>query len=382
MNKDLLDKHLEDLMSRLEPGRKNVIVYKGFPLDFIIGVSEVIPFATEPTCRLDNGKIDLRRILNNSRSLVEKIVNNDLPDNCLLLYEEFYLLSRKVDLSVFRGTFILVENDLYNAYPNESTTRTVDFEEEINRNNVDALCDDLFNAFYAYSARAHDINVVQYLQVDHDTQQNVIQLSFFGSLIQDRELIVRDAFEADLGADDTKVLFRSEEYDGLKWQLYLNVWQPNAVRILVNAKVEADEKAARELKCLEALVESVGGRIGVYRLKSISRPGYRAELTEILATHWNSSAFRELSFYEQPAVSEAKLNITQGEIIEDVIAQVEGASGGQSFRDIFLTSPTGSGKSVGGFKFLAQQDDHAGPHKGTASSAPCAAAHSRGFAHA
>ena len=105
MNKSLLNDHLDYLISKVEQGKKCVIVYKGFPLDFINSVAtELIPYATEPGCRVEGQKIDLKKISENSRFLAKKVLDSDLPDNSVMLYEEFYLLSRSLDLSLFRVT--------------------------------------------------------------------------------------------------------------------------------------------------------------------------------------------------------------------------------------------------------------------------------------
>ena len=70
---------------------------------------------------------------------------------------------------------------------------------------------------------------------------------------------------------------------------------------------------------------------------------YRA----ILKQYWGTDAdFRMLDFYKDPASGTETKQISQGEIIGTIVRQCELALGGyQDYLNIFLTAPTGAGKS-------------------------------------
>lgn len=342
MNKSLLNDHLNYVISKFERGKKHILVYKGFPMDFLNSVSEFIPYATGPECRFEGQKISPKKIWDNARSLAKRILENDLPDSCLMLYEEFYLLSRKLDLSLFQGVFVLVLNDLYDFYPNQSLVSAVDFEEEIARGNDSFPCEDSFSSFYSYSTRSGGINSIQYLQADYADKENVKEISFFENLIEGKTLTIQDVSDEFLHTKKG-IFYKSDDYVRLKNQLYLGEFLSTELNIFVDSKVDADDK---ELRSLQLLLESSGAKTAYLRSKTVSRVGYRSELSEILGRYWKSPSFRDLLFYEQPAMSQNKITISQGEIIDDVIAQVESAREARAFRDIFLTSPTGAGKSV------------------------------------
>lgn len=61
------------------------------------------------------------------------------------------------------------------------------------------------------------------------------------------------------------------------------------------------------------------------------------------------SAFRTIPFYKNPDIDKEVVEISQGQIIREIIRQAENAYAdekGKPFRDIFITASTGAGKSV------------------------------------
>ena len=68
----------------------------------------------------------------------------------------------------------------------------------------------------------------------------------------------------------------------------------------------------------------------------------------ILKQYWGFGAeFRMLNFYKDPATSIETKQISQGEIISTIVKQCKlTLDGYQDYSDIFLTAPTGAGKSV------------------------------------
>ena len=56
--------------------------------------------------------------------------------------------------------------------------------------------------------------------------------------------------------------------------------------------------------------------------------------------------FRLIPFYKQPDVSLELEEISQGDIMEYIVSEAEKAYSGRNYRDIFITAPTGAGKSM------------------------------------
>lgn len=67
----------------------------------------------------------------------------------------------------------------------------------------------------------------------------------------------------------------------------------------------------------------------------------------ILKKYWGSTAnFRPLLFYRNPDFSRDTEELSQGQIIAEIVDQCESAYSEDSFSNIFITAPTGSGKSI------------------------------------
>ena len=67
----------------------------------------------------------------------------------------------------------------------------------------------------------------------------------------------------------------------------------------------------------------------------------------VLKKYWGSRAsFRELLFYQDPDRSRQTETLSQGQIIAEIVDQCEAAQSGKPFSNIFITAPTGSGKSI------------------------------------
>ncbi|MGA3677833.1 DEAD/DEAH box helicase [Lysinibacillus agricola] len=70
------------------------------------------------------------------------------------------------------------------------------------------------------------------------------------------------------------------------------------------------------------------------------------EYLHLLDEYWGYSSFRTLQMYKDPDNSKELIEVKQSQIIHDIVEEVENAQNDLPFRDIFITSSTGAGKSV------------------------------------
>ncbi|TXT19370.1 MAG: DEAD/DEAH box helicase [Erysipelotrichaceae bacterium] len=69
----------------------------------------------------------------------------------------------------------------------------------------------------------------------------------------------------------------------------------------------------------------------------------------ILKKYWKKDSFRTIKMYDTNALEDQIIqtfDVTQDQIMHDIIEQVEACQKNGAFRDVFMTAPTGSGKSA------------------------------------
>lgn len=103
-------------------------------------------------------------------------------------------------------------------------------------------------------------------------------------------------------------------------------------------------------KKLQILAGSFPKRINIYQ-SPIVYDTRRCDdrIYELLKQYWTYSSFRQLTVYNLKDLEVKKkttIEITQEDIIYDIISQVENCINKSNFQDIFVTASTGSGKSL------------------------------------
>lgn len=76
---------------------------------------------------------------------------------------------------------------------------------------------------------------------------------------------------------------------------------------------------------------------------------HRDEYTDILKKYWGYSSYRTLQVYNMAKLEQGEKEVekvSQEAIIANLVEEVEHCGNGSDFRDLFVTAPTGAGKSV------------------------------------
>lgn len=101
---------------------------------------------------------------------------------------------------------------------------------------------------------------------------------------------------------------------------------------------------------LAGILEKLSILFGVSEPRKFEKDNVKSEnhYLPILKKYWGENAeFRMLKFYTEPEFSNLVTEISQGQIVSSIITQSETClSGLQAFQNIFITAPTGAGKSL------------------------------------
>jgi RecQ family ATP-dependent DNA helicase len=339
MIQHLCEKHIDLIKGTINEG---LVVYKGFPIEFLLKLSLELPFITDTSKLIENGKINLKFLSNNKNEMISSFLK--FAGIRIATYEEFTLVCRNVNPEILNYDIVIVDNSLFkDFYLNPSNIQFPDLLQEV-ENNDDFDPNPLMNEFYANSQILGGSNFISYYDLNINDSSKLKRLDFYEKLIANKELKLEyTSGDEDLielpSSDNTFSTIKSTFYEG-KPKRHLN--------FIVSDRVNSpeNENIKRDLLILQLLGNLQNIDIKVYPKIETFKKTIRKSLYNILLRYWKSENFRILSFYEEPDFSDRKVDISQGQIIENIVKQCELAQSNQKFRDIFITAPTGSGKSL------------------------------------
>lgn len=102
------------------------------------------------------------------------------------------------------------------------------------------------------------------------------------------------------------------------------------------------------LQTLNALLLKFGGRLYEFNETAIEETFVpKAETLALFHKYWPGvKDFRKLRVYKNPDENKEVIEISQGLIVETIINEYKKAKRGETVKDLFLTAPTGAGKSL------------------------------------
>lgn len=121
-----------------------------------------------------------------------------------------------------------------------------------------------------------------------------------------------------------------------------------SVIVKVFKKQPLNKQAKEMLEKVNWLLGQFGGQLYELDEKEVKSEFLPSkETTELLHRYWGETAtFRELQVYKNPDYGKEIISISQGLIVETIIEECKKAKAGEDFKDLFLTAPTGAGKSL------------------------------------
>lgn len=120
------------------------------------------------------------------------------------------------------------------------------------------------------------------------------------------------------------------------------------VLVKYHVKYPQDKKQIELLQSVNALLNKGGGSLGHYVVTNINTDYTPSDkVLSLLHHYWGDKAeFRTLRVYDNPDYENSVTSISQGLIVETIIGEYDNAKNGRPVRDLFLTAPTGAGKSL------------------------------------
>lgn len=338
MNNHYLEKHLEFIKENIASG---LIVYKGFSIEFVKQVSKTIPFVTTPDY-LDNNRVSLDKLLSNKKNIIKGFLSVEKLK--ITTYEEFTIACRNINPEMFDFNVTVVNNELFRGwYPNTSNFDFPDQLKEIEKNDRFEP-DDIFQHFYSNSKIIGKYGFVSYFDLNSEDFISYKEIDFFENFIAEKSIVL----SPDTGDNDLIELPSPDDiFTQIKTEFYLN--KPHSkYSFLISEKGHHFEEnlIRKELLIISEISKYLNIEINIYSKKETIEEDVRDQFQQILEKYWGSDSFRNLLFYKEPDYSNNKIDVSQGQVIEYLVKQAESAISDQKYRDVFITAPTGAGKSL------------------------------------
>lgn len=329
MNNSVIKNKLIEKIDSLRDIENSIIVLKGIPM-------EAVGSETDFNMKL------------------EKIVENKLQyflniygKRKYITYEEFILLNSFI-LDQYKNVYIFVNNIYMNQYP---------LDMPVNASTKDGI----LKHFMDTDGDENDEEVIgdidEYIGLYNGVREyNGILLGVYcdekipsSTKIEYINLFENEKMKFENVETSTQIIDLVEEADYV--YLVKKVFQkPDELYIRISNYMGDINKLKLHLKILISNWSNWTRFYIVQTQKSDNEFQHREEYTGILKKYWGYSSFRNLPVYDIAKVEDDKkeiIQISQENIISNLVQQVENcANDNANIRDLFVTAPTGAGKSV------------------------------------
>ena len=320
-----------------------LLIYKGFDIDFLSNLDR------EPLVANDTkNKIDVLEFDKKTRKMLDMALLS-LEDDAVvwITYEEYTLIKSRVDDAIQEDGLevTIFRNNLFPDYYPLQFSVDDQLAQEIDKIMNGGTSDDssascqMYLSVYNSLVRVEDCYYASFYNYEYEKGVNVT---------------VRDFYPHDMnleeGQGDTDFnIFLNEDIDSYLRELSkIKEQKPK----LIGIQSTNGETSKRIQESLFAYCVHFGIRAAKYHERLAENIEQENELINIAMNDIklvNFSGFRPIPFYKNPDINNEIVNISQSQIIREIIKQAENAydeESGNRFRDIFITASTGAGKSV------------------------------------
>lgn len=316
-------------------------VYKGFDLEFLKKI-EYRPL-------IDSSIESKKNIFVLNNDYLEDITNSifikkDIEE-AWITYEEFELAYDVISLRANQRkiSIEIINNNVYpEIYPIELNISPDLYDKyskslEDNNNKIVDKEVSLLEKFYSRIENVDNKFYASYYNFEIPNNANIDYLTDYYPSDINIESTKDSSYVVDIGNDVVQYIkhinnIQKGKYNKISYKMFCN----NEISKLILNSLKAYIKK-NKLSCLYE-----------YKGEYIVNDSIRQELinvaTKILKK--DNFQFRNLRFYKQPEISNEMETVSQAEIMEYIVNEAEKAYRNERYRDIFITAPTGSGKSM------------------------------------
>jgi RecQ family ATP-dependent DNA helicase len=257
---------------------------------------------------------------------------NNSKEFHLLSYPQFMYIINYIDASFFQDRIFILKDNLRQLYPIQES----EFIEKEESDNIELRPSNM--PLYQAEQIAVQGN---YYYIINTPIQSFDTIEIFPDLkdlyhSDDQSLECIDV-STDLYSIDVFIneCIRSDQFN-------------KKVVVKIHEKQLLNKSTLNLIKGVNHVLGEFGGVLHILEEQSIKQD-YKVDpkTQDLLVKYWGAeAAFRNISVYKRPDLNNEIIDISQAFIVETIIKEYENAKSGGIYRDLFLTAPTGAGKSL------------------------------------
>ncbi|SOC24061.1 ATP-dependent DNA helicase RecQ [Ureibacillus xyleni] len=331
------NEHLNRILKQENFTIKTLLVLKGFSTKSLRTIDVPKLFDNE----IGSNLVDLEK--NKQNLILAAITKLSLPETVFwCTYEELLTVS-KASIENFYNIKIYYNNLFCNYFPlsyhidNLPSIYDQYFENIEDHYNIPEEVE-LITKFYGNIMKVDQHNFyVSYVQKEDD------ELEFYSYDTLTTKFPITTSYETfiEISEDEEEFIHQTEELLEDKTKNEINItWKGDLGQF--------SHRYIERMAVLQTIIPSLKIQ-QIQQSIEITQIEKEGEYIDILQRYWGYNSFRPLKMYKNVDNFENPkeiTNIPQSQIINDLVTQAELATSGQKYRDIFVTSSTGAGKSI------------------------------------
>ncbi|WP_217645016.1 DEAD/DEAH box helicase [Thermoflavimicrobium dichotomicum] len=335
-----LHEHMERFRSR-QTKEKLLIIFQGFDETFLT----TLPYKKLVSAPLNQSIQALAQAKANLLPEVFQVIGNPDPSIYWATYEEYITLGKETILPLYFDLLFLRNNLFDKMYPccyqieNDKLMRQY---LETNEYLSDEEMPEGIHNVLEYYGEIRTIDGKLFISYT-ELPQNVVDFFIMEGedVLIDQQSVYQECF----------LELSEDEEPFLSFLVKLTSGQLHQKKIVITYSGDLElfpHAYKKRLRVIQSLYRDQV-QIVLTTKKLDAKPVPEERYLEILKKYWGYDSFRKLKMYRDVNETDKKketIEISQGQIIDDLVQQAERAYQGQSYQDIFVTSPTGAGKSI------------------------------------
>lgn len=320
-----------------------IFILKGFSVKTINEITELL--INKRNFPINKGKILIQSIEQKYREITKEILLSDKP--IILLYEEAIKIN---NFDLFARKVILIDSGIATLYNYEGDVEPIDTEKTLfNLKSSDNILSNYYSEIIVeenFTKIAH-LDIFSRIYDELGNELELIELfepkPFTPSLMPQNNLPHDILWFESNGSDASSISDKLFKGDSIL----------DHYNIIADSEVYNDPVKRREAERINGALTEFGVEVNWFKTNNRIEKEVSEDVANLFIRYWgNNAQFRPISIYDAPEINNEIVEISQGEIVEQIIDQARRAfSNGKSgkkepYSDVFLTAPTGAGKSL------------------------------------